>query len=163
MTCCSHIAEATGAFSQVVALEWYDGLTEGVTQCRTCGTPYRIHMLAWDEQQDVRIYSLTPLLASLPEVISVLRPLGEPRWPAWLPTWANLPEQQWNSLQLELDRALTPSGAVAMMIATEDLTTHIGRLRCLRGYVDTQRFEALSRERAGFEQWLAFLSESDVV
>ena len=163
MTCCSHIAEANAAFSQAVALEWYDGLTEGVTQCRTCGTSYRIHMLAWDEQQDVRIYSLTPLLASLPEVISVLRSLGEPRWPVWLPTWANLPEQQWNSLQLELHRALTPNGAVEMIIATEDLTTHIGRLRCLWGYEDTQRFEALRREGASFEQWLAFLSESDMV
>jgi hypothetical protein len=118
-------------------------------------------MLAWDEQQDVRVYSLTPLLASLPTIISVLRPLGEPRWPVWLPMWANLPEQQWDALQFELDRLLTPTGGVEMIIITEDLATQVGYRRCLRRDEDTQRFEELRREGASFEQWLSFLSESD--
>jgi len=40
---------------------YYDGATDGFVQCNACGQTYGFRKLAWDEEQDVRIFALAAL------------------------------------------------------------------------------------------------------
>jgi hypothetical protein len=162
MTCCSHMARVGGALGRIVALDWYDGITEGVAECRECTATYRVRMLAWDEQQDERVYSLTPLTVRLSEVINLLEPLGEPRWPVWLPAWDTLPRERIEALQSRLESVLTPNGPVEMVLVSENLPVDIRHRRCLRGVQDNQQFETLRREQGSFGEWLDFVKKFDM-
>jgi hypothetical protein len=55
-------------FGRIVVTGYYDGPTEGVVECAACGMCFAFVLLDWDEQQDLRIFSLAPL----PERFDVL-------------------------------------------------------------------------------------------
>jgi hypothetical protein len=90
--CQNHAPEREREFSRIIALGWYDGPTEGVAQCGTCGASYRFQMVDedsdWAEGEDVRIFKLAPLPAdAVDRIVSALREHEEPRWPMWVPSW----------------------------------------------------------------------------
>jgi hypothetical protein len=56
-----------------VALNYYDGPTSGVMQCRSCSAAYRFMMIDWDDYQDVRIHGFAPLSSkSFQQVVDLL-------------------------------------------------------------------------------------------
>ncbi len=68
---CEHVSQASANRSPLkrfLITGFYDGPTEGVAECDLCGQAYAFRMLAWDEQQDVRVFALTPLAESLDEI-----------------------------------------------------------------------------------------------
>jgi hypothetical protein len=52
-------------FERTIATGYYDGPTEGFTECSQCGQAYSFRKLDWDDLQDVRIFGFAPLNVSL--------------------------------------------------------------------------------------------------
>lgn len=61
MKCC--IETWTGSdelpFRRILASGYYDGPTEGICSCSICGQGYAFRLLAWDKNQDVRVFGFS--------------------------------------------------------------------------------------------------------
>lgn len=71
MTPCKHIETATpdhSPLNRMLVTGYYDGPTEGFVECRECGQTYAFRKLAWDDEQDVRIFGLAPLDERLDQI-----------------------------------------------------------------------------------------------
>lgn len=78
-------------FERAIATGYYDGPTEGFTECSQCGQAYSFRKLDWDELQDVRVFAFAPIPLKLddiskrllvdsgnPKAIILVPPLAEP-------------------------------------------------------------------------------------
>jgi len=75
MNCCTHLADQKLEllpFVRVIAIGYYDGPTEGFTDCATCGQTYAFRKLDWDKSQDVRIIGFAPIAVSFDEIATKL-------------------------------------------------------------------------------------------
>jgi hypothetical protein len=57
-TCCKSLRSGDASPFEIVTLGWYDGPKSGMASCRSCGLAYNFEMLAWDSEQENRIYGL---------------------------------------------------------------------------------------------------------
>ena len=93
MNTCEHVQSASSdqsPFGKMLVTGFYDGPTDGFVECLRCGRAYAFRMLAWDEEQDVRVYGLAALdeslrsirveelrLPELDEPVTLVPPVGE--------------------------------------------------------------------------------------
>lgn len=146
-------------FQQVIAFGYYDGPTAGVAQCAACEQAYKYDLLAWDENQDVRVYSFAPLPAqSFQQIVKACSVLGEPRWPVWVPKWEIEQKETEEKVESEVEQALAGAGQVEIILAAEDLVGDILALKRLAP-ADVSRFQALASagNQNNLQEWLAFL------
>jgi hypothetical protein len=103
----------------LVAIDYYDGPTEGIVECSSCRALFWFDKLDWDDGQDVRIFSLAPIPGKTLDGIE--RSDRDPRtkWPT-LVVWANQTE-----LVAEVHNLKRAVGAVESVVATEDLLNHL--------------------------------------
>src|SRR6267154_3692334 len=59
-------------FGRTIASGYYDGPTEGFTECAHCGKTYAFRLLEWDDSQDMRIFSFADLDVGLDSIASRL-------------------------------------------------------------------------------------------
>lgn len=109
-------------YSRLIAFGYYDGATEGFTECRTCRTVYEVKMLAWDSGQDVRGFQLEEKIgASFEDLIgTVSSEKDQPRWPTWV-LKSPLPAPAASRIS---ELRAEPVG-VRLLVAAEDLTKTI--------------------------------------
>ena len=75
--------------TEVIALDFYDGATEGIAfAVRGCGNCY-FKMIAWDQGQDERLYVVNEVVSSMyVQLLALLTRSQElPHVPVWLPEW----------------------------------------------------------------------------
>lgn len=68
MNCCKSLVDGVMEllpFGQTIATGFYDGPTEGFTECSICKQAYSFRKLDWNDLQDVRIFGFAPLEISL--------------------------------------------------------------------------------------------------
>lgn len=68
MKCCKLLVDGqfeTLPFLRVIAVGYYDGPTEGFTECSQCGQAYTFRLLDWDNLQDLRVFAYSPLAINL--------------------------------------------------------------------------------------------------
>jgi hypothetical protein len=58
---------------RTIATGYYDGPTEGFTECSNCGQTFHFRMLTWDDGQDVRVFGFANLETPLDTIVSRLR------------------------------------------------------------------------------------------
>jgi hypothetical protein len=137
-------------FSRVVATGFYDGATEGFTECDTCRTLYEFSMLEWDEGQDVRLFKMEEKAGGLfDELVEMVRSnQQQPRWPIWVPRFP-LPDAAEKRIQEHHTRA---AGA-RFLIATENPTKtilvwrHLGRDEIVDGRHDLLKALGVARSK----------------
>jgi hypothetical protein len=54
--CCRDLHSGDESPFEILMLGWQDGLTSGMARCRSCGTTFHFEMVAWDGEQEIRIY-----------------------------------------------------------------------------------------------------------
>lgn len=145
-TCCRFligtVSRVPSPFSRVVAVGYYDGPTSGVVECGVCATLYRFEKLDWDDEQDVRIFSLSPVRGR--SISELTQDSGGvvPSWPVWVLGGAATEDAA--RLVEEISAAADP---VEFIVATENLlgTIEVWRPVGLAGDVDW--FSELGIER----------------
>jgi hypothetical protein len=76
MICCKCLVDGvtqTMPFQRTIATGFYDGPTDGFTECSECRTAYSFRKLDWDDLQDVRITGFGPLQTSLDTIAARLK------------------------------------------------------------------------------------------
>ena len=56
------VRDVPSPFSRIVATGFYDGPTDGLVECGACRSIYVFEKLDWDDQQDIRVFSLSPVV-----------------------------------------------------------------------------------------------------
>jgi hypothetical protein len=110
-------------FTRLVALGYYDGPTQGILECGAAGDTYKFDLIDGD---DLRLYSLAPLpKGSFDEVVRLLTPYQQPRWPAWCPLWSFPSDSVRQEVEKETDRILSGAGPGEWVVAAEDVLGEI--------------------------------------
>jgi len=122
MPCCQQFEVFPGAkspFSKIIALGFYDGPTSGMAQCEICSAIYKFVMLDWDDDQEVRIFSLAPFAsAAWTRTVNLLSKHESPNWPLWFPKWEFPSELVRNNVDNETDKILANAGISELVIAS---------------------------------------------
>lgn len=129
IVCCSKLPALTNAkspFSKLIAFGYYDGPTSGVLQCDICTKAYKFEMLDWDEDQDVRIFSLSilPNLA-FAKIVEVCQHCENPKWPVWVPIWQFPSEESQNKAEIEIEAILNTAMKPQIIVIAKNLTEEI--------------------------------------
>jgi hypothetical protein len=75
MKCCKLMNDGvaeTLPFERTIATGYYDGPTDGFTECFQCNQVYSFRKLDWDDAQDVRVFGLSPLGVNLESIATRL-------------------------------------------------------------------------------------------
>lgn len=145
-TCCrvlvGDLRDVESPFSRLVAVGFYDGPTEGLIECGTCGTVFSFRKLDWDDQQDIRVFSLSPVAnVDLDDLADA--PAGStPKWPCWV-----LTEEVASSSGARVESARATEGPVEFIVATEDLLHSLKVWRRAGGGLPIDWFTHLGLER----------------
>jgi len=131
--CCKDTLSAENAhspFSRIIAFDYYDGPTSGVIQCKQCLDAYKFEMLAWDEGQDVRVFSLALLPShTFTRLMKALAPLGSPSWPVWVPVWEYQTDSLREAVEQEVQYLLNEADSPQYVIAAQDLLNTLLRFK----------------------------------
>ena len=79
--CCQELPRVASAaqspFGRIISLGFYDGTTSGIARCSHCSKSYKYDLVAWDGDQDIRVFSLSALppesFAALEVLLSQLK------------------------------------------------------------------------------------------
>jgi hypothetical protein len=125
-------------FERLIAIEYYDGPTKGVIQCRDCDQAYMFTMLeiddegkydtaSWDEGREIRIFGLSYLPASsFEDLIAVCSRYMAPKWPIWVPLHRTTHTgETLNVLESEIARVLDVTRDLSLVVATHGLLVDV--------------------------------------
>ena len=106
------LAPSASPFGKVLSLGWYDGTTFGMAQCSSCSAIFKYDVMAWDGEQDRRIFVFSPISRwDFDSVIQLLSRNEKPLWPFWNPRWNFASEEKEmirGDVEVCLARALRP-------------------------------------------------------
>jgi hypothetical protein len=117
---CKNLQSDTAVESMflVIVLDFYDGPTSGVMQCKTCANVYRFMMVDWDDDHNVRIHALAPLPpGSFQQVVDLLSQYESPRWPRWTAVLRNLSEEILAAIYEQLNKLVGSAGPATLLVA----------------------------------------------
>jgi hypothetical protein len=134
MTVCEHVRAPPGGqspFAELIITGFYDGATEGLTRCQHCGRAYAFSKLAWDHQQDVRVYGLVVLERPLEVIRSEVLGIGQGEVGALLV----------QALAPNAEQALASlfDGSIQYVLAAEDLRSCILAGKAVDGDIPRDR------------------------
>jgi hypothetical protein len=115
-------------------------------------------MLAWDDRQDQRVFSLASLpRESLGEMVAALEPLGSPRWPEWIPKWELAADGIQEIVEGTLQEILSKAASREWVVLAERIGSDdgIGR-RMKEASLPMQKYPN-TEPTAAFEIWSRFI------
>ncbi len=114
---CVHVNssdEIMSPFGKVLAVDYYDGPTRCLVECRHCNRVFALEMIDWDDDQSARVFSSTPADHDLfDRLVESASHDEQPRWPVWLPSSPGFYRQADQALR-ELEK---PTAAVVLRLA----------------------------------------------
>jgi hypothetical protein len=131
-------------FARLLATRYYDGPTEGLVECGSCGTTYSFQKLDWDDQQDIRIFSLSPISGR--GLDDLMRSPGSPlpKWPNWI-----LTSEESADFAAKVDELRKSASPEEFIVVTEDLLREVGIWRPVGLGVHRDWFSELGLPRKG--------------
>lgn len=148
----------TSILAKRIVLGWYDGPTAGVGECSACGTALVFEMLAWDELQDERVFSLATLHGgSLDELVTALEPLGLPQWPEWTPKWQFASDDIQKSVEGTVQGILSQAASPEWVVLTERIGSDNGIGRRMKEVDLPMQWDSNTEPTADFEIWSRFI------
>jgi|GEM_PF-3559395 len=137
------LANVPSPFSRIVATDYYDGPTDGLIECRVCSTIYSFRKLDWDEMQNVRIFSLSPVAGHF--IADIEEHLGgetRPRWPVWV-----IGSESSTAVLKVVDDLLGGASPAEFVVATQNLLGTIEIWRPIGSFEHVDWFRELNLER----------------
>ena len=119
--CCQMLRGCSPSPFEIAMLGWHDGITSGMARCRTCGATYHVEMLAWDDNQEMRVYGFKEVSRQSYDAFMSLQTL-----PAPLPQQL---QERSDALTLRVRDALATAFECTLCVAAMDLSTEIRAAR----------------------------------
>ncbi len=139
MTICTHIETASpheSPLKRMLITGYYDGATNGIVECQVCGRAYAFRTVAWDDEQEMRVFILSTVAPTLNDIRRALNLVDDGKATVVVP-----PLGEKEDAVLESLLRSPPECAVASL----DLRTGIVVQRTLAG------------DDGGERDWLAWL------
>jgi hypothetical protein len=118
--CCRHLIgirrQQKSPFARIIATGFYDGPTGGLIECDSCKTVYSFGKLDWDDQQDMRVFSLAPVPAVRFDVLVPSVLASDAKWPVWV-----LIEKGLSTVSETVSRLQSSADPIEFVVATRDL------------------------------------------
>jgi hypothetical protein len=76
--CCQTIEGHCPSPFEISTLGWHDGLTSGMARCRECARCYHVEMVAWDHEQEVRVYGFREISRASYDTFMAVQASGVP-------------------------------------------------------------------------------------
>ena len=152
--CCDHWQQKRdfpSPIAQMIIVEWYDGPVAGAAICGECNAEVAFKMVAWDENQTMRVYTLADLpKGQFEKLANVFAVAGPPTWPVWWP--AHFPSGEERDVAWRQAQALLATAKVATcVVAAERLETRILRASPAPSDEETPA----ESDRAAFAWWMS--------
>jgi len=139
------VAHVPSPFARLIATGYYDGPTDGLVECATCSTIYSFRKLDWDNQQDTRIFSLSPIPGhSIAEFADSKTGGVAPTWPVWV-----LADRETEGVASAVDEMRRAASPEEFIVATEDLLGTIAAWRPVGLIGEVDWFAELGLDREG--------------
>jgi hypothetical protein len=153
-------------FERLIAFGIYDGPTSGIIFCRDSQEPFLFRLLAWDERQKQRVFSLAVLDGLVvTETVRQLEGLEPANWPEW---WLS---GKWQGDEQVRVRAMltsltTSTAHVKAVVVSEQLLHVIQRARRISTPAEEAMFRRMNVRQSDeaevtdstFEEWLNFVN-----
>jgi len=142
-----------------VVLNYYDGPTGGIMQCRSCSAVYKFVMVDWDEHQSVRIHALAPLPSkSFEQIVDLLSKYESPKWPMWFPVLQDSSSEVLDSLERQLQKVLGLAEPATLVVGLSQWGDRILATRSLTAsdLRNVQDWFSLEDPKSG-RDWFSFL------
>lgn len=142
--CLSSIKAGSVPFARLVAYDIYDGPVSGLIECQSTKEWFLFRLLAWDEQQHHRVFSLAPISSEVAtKTVSAFAQLESPRWPEW---WLNAAgnESAGDVISQSFERAGRDAGLVCCVIVAPALLGALHASACILSEQDRTHFEKLN-------------------
>jgi hypothetical protein len=121
--CCRTMVAGESPFD-ILELGYLDGLTGGMARCRACGATYDFQMVAWDQEQEVRVYGFRPIRAEhYDRMVALSAEIA-----GWRPGERDYRKGS-DALTLRRRDALSSSYEVTLLVASTDLCKRITAVR----------------------------------
>lgn len=122
--CCrlitGNVRDVRSPFSRLIAVGYYDGPTDGVVECGWCKATYWFEKLDWDDWQNVRVFSIAPVVCDGLDDLANISGAAAPRWPSWALVGAIKPE-----FSAKLEALRQSATERAFVVATRDLLVRL--------------------------------------
>lgn len=163
--CLGSVQAGPSPFGRLVAFHVYDGPVSGLIECTSTGEFFLFRLLAWDERQHDRVFSLAPLNGeSARRLIADLAEFDDPNWPQW---WLNArgSDEKEHAMDRLIDEAWRNAGAVCCVIITSALLKEVKGSVLVTADNERRAFEELDKRTppdseltdAPFEAWQRFV------
>jgi hypothetical protein len=104
----------------VLSLGWYDGTTSGLAKCASCFTVFKYDIVAWDADQEQRIFALSHIATqAFDRIVDALGAFESPKWPFWNPRWNIVPPELKEQTKSKVDGYLSPTNEPVFLIASD--------------------------------------------
>ena len=121
--CCSHLRDikrvVESPFDRFLVTDYYDGLRSGFAECRSCKTAFKVAMIDWDADQDVRIFRFHEVDSSPFRIVDELGESLETTWPFFV--LFDKPANQ--DLLDRIERTPVAQSGKVLIIASRDPST----------------------------------------
>ena len=109
----------------IIALDFYDGATEGFMVGHKASVVFYFKMIAWDGDQDTRLYVVSEIDSSAyDELVTILLRNGEtPSQLMWIPPWSfqiENDERRANQIVDDCERTLLESHSLVLGYSIDD-------------------------------------------
>jgi len=111
--CCQRLSEGGPSPFDVSMLGWYDGPISGLAKCRGCGRAYHFDLVAWDSEQDERLYGFAEVTVA--DYEAIVRLMAETPSP-------ERAREQGDKVMLRVRDALAASYERNLLVLTSDLS-----------------------------------------
>jgi len=117
-------------FNQILCLGFYDGPTSGFARCAKASLAYYFETVAWDAEQENRVYSLAEMHNDVfDSATEALSHIEQPRWPVWLPNMQSLPDHEQKAIRSRIEVLLEGVPEPAYVAAADSIEKEILALR----------------------------------
>ena len=118
---------------QAIVFDWFDGAREGLCALTRPAVEFRFQLVeerATEDDLDDRFFRVSELPAgSVDEVLGVLRGLGSPTGPVWVPLWRFSSELERQSSEQHIGEIEAQARPTPLVIQTPDLQHFLGCTR----------------------------------
>lgn len=109
---------------QAIVLDWNEGPRNGVCSLAEPGCDFFFHLFAESAEEDllgIRLYAVSELQAgTVAQIEALLRPLGQPVGPLWIPAWKSVEPAARREIEGRLDALLVAARPTSLLTATAD-------------------------------------------
>jgi hypothetical protein len=145
---------------RVLALDWYDGARSGLAEYDGHRTLFQFQLVSPDTSEPWAFALRASPIEHLTDLDEVLKPLGRPRYPVWVPLWRFESEREKDRAEALVKMAMESSSPVIGIVIARRIEDTPIAMRAVTTHAARRAVERMRRENAELDAWNRFCDET---